>query len=225
MGRRKSADDRISDLIAEVGPAGDAGMVVINPQKRGPIPGMAIIESPHREEIDKLLFEERHSFRRVEQIVRERWGVEISRKAIARYVRYCTGLSGRQIAARSGPLRLDKIERSVKADWDTLDAVIAKAPELIEAGQVRMKHVLEAISIRQKYLGEHGAVDILTAEEKYGAALEAVLRVVMERCPDDLREQIQADLLADPDFTLAMGISQEPIEGTAELVEGDGDAS
>src|SRR4051812_48094522 len=112
----------------------------------GPKPYAAILESPHRSQIDERLFTQRHSARSVWHWLTSELGVEsISYVTLTRY-------KNSSIGDRSKPLE-DVRREEVLKDLEVLGAIVQRGEEALEAGYLpRMSELLKAIELRAQLL-------------------------------------------------------------------------
>lgn len=212
-----SADEKMESLKDRLAASTALGPP-IRTSRAGPIPGQAIINSPHRAEIDTLLFVRRVSVEQVRRICAERFGLTISRKQLDNYIKFQreTGLT--EIARLPDSIVLDNVEKSVRRDMEVLDKIVGEADRVLATGKVTVRSIIDAIKVRNEMLGEHNAIQLLTAEEKYRLAMQSVLSVINDLVDEDTKLKIQAKLLLDPHFVAAMNVSLDAIEGEAEEI-------
>jgi hypothetical protein len=184
---------------------------------------LAILRSPHRDEINALLFIQRLSFTDVERICRERYGLRISRRQVRNYYYAYRDTVLADLVETPGAIVLSRVERDVANDWRIMNRIMEHADRLIDAGKVTMRHIIEILRVRQAYLGEHSAIELLTAEERYGKALQAILRILMAECDEATRARIQAAMMRDPDILAALDTS-DTVDSDARLLEDGEDA-
>jgi hypothetical protein len=149
---------------------------------RGPRPYQAILSSPHRQEIDTLLFEEKCPVREVYRRIQDLGDTEVSYVTLTRYKNARLKESERS----DSELRFEEVRRDV----ETLGRIIDKGLEMLDAGWTpRMAEMLRAIELRGNLLQQFPDA---SESMKHAARrqLEDVIEVIKDVISEEQRREI-----------------------------------
>lgn len=174
--------------------------------KSGPVPGLRILNSPHRGKINAMLFIERLPLERVRRIMEEEMDLHVSRTQLRNYFDHHSQTTFADVTAIPGAIVLDQVEKDYQNLYNVLNAVVKEAWRLIDLKKVTVRDSLKAADLMLSMVegDQNHALRMVTAEEKYHLGLQSVIRIINDVCDEDTKLKIQGALMEDPDFIAAM---------------------